>query len=119
MKDLVDITFDKIIKKGFDVNASPFNEKVVVMASTAQGIIDNGGFDYFFENEFEGSPDYEEFIKVFNAIGALESAEAIKDAIEINKHSGINKFESLDTIVIERSKDTYQKLSDYIESNSV
>ena len=108
MSDIIYSTYEKIIEKEFDVNKSPFLEKVVVMVTAAQGIIDNGGFDYFFEDQFEGNPDYEEFVKVFNEIGARESAEAIQKAIALNKQNRINKFEELDSIVIDQSKSNYQ-----------
>jgi len=118
-RDIIDTTFDRIMEKGFDVNHSPFSHKVVVMVVTAQGIIDNGGFDYFFEQEFEGNPNYQDFVNVFKEIGAVESSAAIEKAIKLNKKSGINKFKDQDSVLFDNSEQNYTKLRNYIEQNFV
>jgi hypothetical protein len=45
---------------------------------TAQGIIDNGGFGYFYENDFYQNPPYSVFWDAFRRIGALEAAQCIE-----------------------------------------
>jgi hypothetical protein len=46
----------------------------------AQGIIDNGGFQYFFENDWPENPEYSVFVDSFRRIGAAEAADCIQDA---------------------------------------
>ncbi len=118
-EDIIDKTFDHIIQKGFDVNTSSLQDKVVVLVTTAQGIIDNGGFQYFFENEFEGDPNLQDFVSVFEQIGALESAGAIKKAIEINASNEHGEFDALDAIMFKESESNYNKLREYIRHVSV
>jgi hypothetical protein len=118
-EDIVDKVFDKIMQDGFDVHRSPLAHKVVVMVTTAQGVIDNGGFDYFFEQSFAGEPDYQEFVTVYNEIGAFESAGAIEQAIQINLHQGVNSFEDLDSVMFENSEADRNRLKKYVEKNFV
>lgn len=84
-----------------------------------QGIIDNGGFEYFFESEFEGNPELESFVTVFNEIGAIESAKAIEKALELQNLEGINKLDYLDDIMQNNSESNYEKLAKYVENKFV
>jgi hypothetical protein len=49
----------------------------------AQGIIDNGGFQYFFENDWPENPEYAVFVDAFRRIGAVEAADCIQDAVSM------------------------------------
>ena len=49
----------------------------------AQGVIDNGGFQYFFENDWPDNPEYAVFIDAFRRIGAVEAADCIQDAVRM------------------------------------
>lgn len=49
----------------------------------AHGIIDNGGFQYFFENDWPENPDYAVFVGAFGRIGAAEAADCIQDAVSM------------------------------------
>jgi hypothetical protein len=49
----------------------------------AQGIIDNGGFQYFFENDWPENPEYAVFVQAFRRIGAVEAADCIQDAVSM------------------------------------
>ncbi len=57
--------------------------RTVLLVSAAQGVIDNGGLQYFFENDFEGQPPYSEFVEMYRAIGAKEEADALAAAVEL------------------------------------
>jgi hypothetical protein len=46
----------------------------------AQGIIDNGGFQYFFENDWPENPEYAVFVDAFRRIGATEAGDCVQDA---------------------------------------
>ena len=65
----------------FDINAVPDEHRNVVAVITAQAVIDNGGFRYFFESQFEGSSDYQMFVKAYKDVGAAESADALNQAL--------------------------------------
>lgn len=46
----------------------------------AQGIIDNGGLVYFFENNWIGFPPYSDFVFSYQAIGCDAAAKCIEQA---------------------------------------
>jgi hypothetical protein len=82
--EVLDRVFEKITARpDFNINTASQVEQVVVLVTTAQGLIDNGGFAYFFENDFEGKPDYQLFVNAFDAIGATESAQAFREALAL------------------------------------
>ena len=118
-RDNIDETFDKIMASGFNVNTAPLQNKVVVMITTAQGIIDNGGFDYFFESEFEDSPDMQDFVTVYKEIGAIESAVAIEKALKINASGMLAIYDALNEVMFRESDSNFKKLSEYIERKFV
>lgn len=66
----------------FDIKKLSEVPRNVVAVVTAQAIIDNGGFRYFFESEFDGKPDYQMFVQAYKAIGAVESAQAIESILD-------------------------------------
>jgi len=68
-------------KQDFDIDSIPEVEKNVVAVITAQTIIDNRGFKYFFESDFSSTPDYQLFVDAYRAIGAEESAQGITQAL--------------------------------------
>ncbi len=55
--------------------------KTIVMIYSAQGIIDNGGFTYFFENDWPNHTPYEEFALAYERIGKQDAAIAIRNAV--------------------------------------
>lgn len=63
-----------------DENAALLPEpmRTVVIVSTAQGIIDNGGLEYFFESDFPHNPPYSLFVEAFRRIGADEVSTCIE-----------------------------------------
>ena len=75
---LITATMQRICAHGFNPNHAPWEHKVCVMLHAAQGIIDNGGFEYFFEAPFEGHPAPDDFPNVFEAVGAHTSAAALR-----------------------------------------
>lgn len=42
----------------------------------------NGGFEYFFENDWPENPPYSVFVEAFREIGALEAASYLQQAVE-------------------------------------
>ena len=66
---------------GGDPRALPVRERTVIVITTAQGIIDNGGFQYFFESDFPRRPPYSVFIAAYRRIGALRAATCLERAV--------------------------------------
>ena len=48
----------------------------------AQGVIDNGGYRYFFEADWPGKPDYRVFIHAYAAIGCVRQTEDLRRVVE-------------------------------------
>lgn len=48
--------------------------RMVVIVYSAWGLIENGGFQYFFESNFPGDPSYETFTQAFNSVGLTDIA---------------------------------------------
>ena len=59
----------------------PTKFSVVWAVTQAQGTIDNGGLQYFFENDWPGNPSYSFFSNALKVIGALEAANTIDAAV--------------------------------------
>jgi len=53
----------------------------VVTTYSAQGMIDNGGFAYFFESDWPGVDDWTLFAEDFEAVGHKKAADALRAAL--------------------------------------
>jgi hypothetical protein len=115
--DLVTHTMQRITSSGFDPHSAPWDHKVCVMLHAAQGTIDNGGFEYFFEAPFDGQPVLEDFPKAFEAVGAQSSGAAVREAI---KRAGSRPatFNDLDSVLWCESKRNYELLARYITEHA-
>ena len=60
-----------------DISRFPRPRQVFITIFSAQGIIDNGGFGYFFESDWPGQPPYSRFSDAYREIGAADVAEWI------------------------------------------
>lgn len=61
----------------------PWPEQVFAIIYSAQGIIDNGGFVYFFAHDWHDQPPYEVFADAYRAVGAKECADCIQAAASL------------------------------------
>src|SRR5690348_2208446 len=61
--------------KDFDISKCKEKDQVVILVWHASGIIDNGGFQYLFEGDFKGDPDFKRTADAFQIIGAKNCAE--------------------------------------------
>ena len=59
--------------------------KTIILIYSAQGIIDNGGFVYFFENDWPHFTPYDEFADAYDRIGLNCAAESIRTAVAVMK----------------------------------
>jgi hypothetical protein len=55
----------------------------VVLVYSAWGIIENGGFEYFFEADFPGNPAFEVFTNAFRGVGLEEIASDFSDLVAL------------------------------------
>jgi hypothetical protein len=106
----------------------------------AQGIIDNGGFGYFFENDFPENPPYSVFWEAFRRIGALESSQCIesaanlfpaqhpeldyqmrRDYLNLSREMAAGKRDAIDELAsrfIDLGGSAFQLLVEYIQDHS-
>jgi len=61
-----------------DIICLPIPLQTVIVVDSAQGIIDNGGLEYFYESDFVGTPDYGFFVSAYRRIGAEVAASCIE-----------------------------------------
>jgi hypothetical protein len=67
--------------------------RTVVLVHAAQGIIDNGGLQYFFESDFSGQPPYSIFVSAYRAIGANEEADALANTVKLFPFPDPHRFQ--------------------------
>ncbi len=66
-----------------DINLVPEPDKTLMVIYSAHGIIGNGGFRYFFENDFPGIENYNIIIKSYNNLNLNKHAEAIEKVLSL------------------------------------
>ena len=80
-KSFLDLASDYAFKRLEDADGSlaklPLPLQTVCVIYSAQGVIDNGGLDYFYENDFPNNPPYSLFVSAYRRIGALQAADCI------------------------------------------
>jgi hypothetical protein len=84
--DLCDSTFWKVLNHyGQDLMACDLPEihQTVLLAWHSYGIIENGGFEYLFEGDFEGDPGFSLTCKAFENINCTKANEAFKEVLAI------------------------------------
>jgi hypothetical protein len=80
--DLCDGVYHLLVNRyGDDLSAMPTEGKVVMWTLHAQGIIENGGFQYLFEGVFETDPHYAGTLAAYRTVGAEECAGALEEAL--------------------------------------
>lgn len=106
----------RVTSRGFDPHTASWEHKVCVLLHAAQGIIDNGGFKYLFESPFEGNPEMKDFPRVFEAVGAISSAEAVRAALarSVDPHTN---YEDLNRVLWRESEQNYALLEQYIRAH--
>jgi len=114
---LITETTQRICARGFNPNLASWEHKVCVMLHAAQGIIDNGGLEYFFEAPFEGRPALDDFPTVFEAVGAHVSAAALREAFK-RAGSPHASFHDLNSVFWRESRRNYELLGSYIAAHA-
>ncbi|MCB9892032.1 MAG: DUF4375 domain-containing protein [Planctomycetes bacterium] len=67
--------------KGDVIDALPKSVATYLRVHAAQGMIDNGGYPYFFGSNWPGTPPYEDFIASYRAIGCQEQATELERVV--------------------------------------
>ena len=115
--DLITETLRRVTADGFDPRAAPWEHKVCVMLHAAQGLVDNGGFAYFFACPFDGEPDMQDFPAVFEAVGAHASAQALREAL-LRAQAPEPDYTDLDAILWRDSDENHALLARYITAHA-
>lgn len=66
----------------------------VLAVCTVQGVVDNGGFRYFFESDFPGNPPYSLFSASYRRIDADEVADCIDRMVALFPFAEPHRHES-------------------------
>ena len=72
--------FEELERVGGDPDKLDIPLRTVAILYSVQGIIDNGGFQYLFENDFPFDPPYSTFSEAYRRIGAAQNAERLDKA---------------------------------------
>ncbi len=125
----------KVREAGGDPSRLPEPVETVAVVQAAQGIIDNGGLEYFYESDFPGNPPYSFFVEAFRRIGAEPVASCIEDSLRMfpfpEPHLQEAKRQQwLDTVIHDEAhpfmqlsrracgdESVFQKLAEYVERN--
>lgn len=60
-----------------NIDDLPQSVATFLMVYSAQGVIDNGGYIYFFESDWPNNPPYLKFIEAYFAIGCINQSQDI------------------------------------------
>ena len=89
----------------WDHSKLPASVAAYLRVHGAQGVIDNGGYRYFFESDWEGQPPYSEFIDAYVAIGCVEQAADLARVVATFGHPNPHLHEDMRNDYIERHFD--------------
>ena len=137
LEKAADIAFRRLETVGRQTNHLPVEVRTLILIYTAQGIIDNGGLQYFFESNFEDAQPYEAFSDAYRVIGATTAADCLDKAIglfpfaqphldaerrnavlETLRRDGDSEFAKLD-LQLCGDKHVWECLSQYVDAHRV
>ncbi len=79
----MDFAFAELRRLGGKPDLLPEPLRIVVIIISAQGVIDNGGLQFFLEEDFPNNPPYSVFVDAYRAIGAETAADALAAAVAL------------------------------------
>ncbi len=108
----------------FRYSDASHSRQVFASVITVQGIVDNGGLEYLFEQPLDDDPTYELSASAFAEIGASESHRVLCEAIELFKSGVVGKelngaIENLNKQLWSDSEHNYELLADYAEKKGL
>jgi len=83
LREVSDHAFARLDAEGGIFKALPVVAQTLIVTYSAQGIIDNGGLEYFYESNFPFDPEYSWFADAYRHIGALSAAECIEQSVDM------------------------------------
>jgi len=131
----MDFALAQLKEMGGDILSLPTPLQTVVAVESAQGIIDNGGLEYFYEADFVGSPEYGFFVSAYRRIGAetaamcIEATAAMFPFVQPHLHEskrigwldGVRGDENHQFVKLSRKvcgdEAVFRKLAQYVEAN--
>lgn len=85
MTDLISKAFKQALKllqaEDDKMENLPFEVATFLRVHGAQGVIDNGGYRYFFEMDWDENPSYFEVVNAYQIIGCLAQAKEFKRVV--------------------------------------
>lgn len=82
----LDAAIDGVYAKLEEIGGNPMNLppvlRPIAILYTVQAVIDNGGFQYLFENDYPEQP-YSEFVSAYRTIGATGPADKLERAVSL------------------------------------
>lgn len=97
-------TYKELEQVGGDPSKLDIPKQTVAVLYSVQAIIDNGGFQYLFENDFPSNPPYSQFADAYRRIGSSQAAERLEKAVamfpfeepHLNQEQRLKFMETLD-----------------------
>ena len=74
-------TYDELNRLGGDLSKLDLPQQTVAILYTEQAIIDNGGFQYLFENDLPSQLPYAQVVEAYRRVGAHEAADRLQKAV--------------------------------------
>jgi uncharacterized protein DUF4375 len=74
-------TYEELERAGGDPSRLDLPQQTVAILYSVQAIIDNGGFQYLFENDFPHKPPYSKFAEAYRRIGSDRAADRLEKAV--------------------------------------
>ncbi len=82
LDSLTDEAFRRLEGVGNDLSVLDEPYRTIVIITSAQGRIDNGGLRSFFECDWPGSPSYSVFVDAYERIESPDEASCIQHAVD-------------------------------------
>ena len=76
-----DYAFCRFEEVGEKIDRLSDSLRTFVIVYSAQGLIDNGGLEYFFASDFPGNPPYSLFVEAYREVGAVTAATIIDESL--------------------------------------
>jgi|SRR3984885_11516473 hypothetical protein len=73
--------YKELDRLGGDPSKLDIPQQTVAILYSVQAIVDNGGFQYLFENDFPHDPPYSKFVEAYRRIGHDQSADRLEKAV--------------------------------------
>ena len=116
-----DIAVQELEAVGGDIRLLDETTRTLLQVHAAQGIIDNGGLQYFFECDFPDHPEYGEFAAAFRRIGASEEALLLEEAVELlglrNPHLDVHARQKALPVLLQDTKGRFTAIDNSLCGN--